>query len=83
MSKEIPIQTACSNTPCCVDLEEGKRYFWCTCGKSAKEPYCDGAHKGTEMKPLPFVADSTETVLLCRCKKTQNPPYCDGSHSKS
>jgi CDGSH iron-sulfur domain-containing protein 3 len=64
-----------------VDVEEGQKYFWCTCGLSANQPFCDGAHKGSGMKSLPFVAESTSTVYLCGCKKTGNGPFCDGTHS--
>lgn len=66
--------------PCQVDLEEGKKYFWCTCGLSAKQPFCDGAHKGSGLKSHCFVPEKSGTVWLCRCKKTKTPPYCDGSH---
>lgn len=86
MSDEISIsiiqEPQCQETPCCVEVEAGKRYFWCSCGKSQKEPYCDGSHKGTEMKSVSFIAETTEKVSLCRCKKTRNPPYCDGSHNQ-
>ncbi|CAO4840037.1 MAG: hypothetical protein CNLJKLNK_00437 [Holosporales bacterium] len=62
-------------------LEEGKTYYWCTCGLSKNDPFCDGAHKGTGQKSLPFQVQETCTQKLCGCKKTQNPPYCDGSHN--
>ena len=82
MSEEIPIPINMQG-PCCVELEAGKRYFWCACGKSAREPFCDGSHKGTGIIPLSFVADENQSVKLCGCQKTQNPPYCDGSHNKN
>ena len=63
-----------------VELEEGKRYAWCSCGRSKKQPFCDGSHAGTGMEPLMFTAERTETALLCGCKDTGDPPFCDGSH---
>jgi CDGSH-type Zn-finger protein len=64
-----------------VDLEEGKAYFWCTCGRSGKQPFCDGAHKDTSFRPHRFVAESTGTVNLCGCKSTDDRPFCDGTHN--
>ncbi|WP_339845033.1 MULTISPECIES: CDGSH iron-sulfur domain-containing protein [unclassified Dokdonia] len=67
--------------PIAVELEEGKKYSWCTCGHSEKQPFCDGGHKGAESTPsLRFEAEKTGTAYLCNCKMTKNPPYCDGSH---
>ena len=66
--------------PARVALENGKRYFYCTCGKSDGQPFCDGSHKGSEFSPSPFVAEASEQFSLCQCKQTRNPPYCDGSH---
>jgi CDGSH iron-sulfur domain-containing protein 3 len=56
-------------------------YFWCTCGRSAKQPLCDGSHKGTSFVPLRFVATATGTVNLCGCKATDDKPFCDGAHN--
>jgi len=67
-------------TPYPVDVEVGKSYFWCSCGKSAKQPFCDGSHKGTDFNPLKFEATETKTVYFCGCKKTANSPLCDGAH---
>lgn len=64
-----------------VDLEEGKAYFWCTCGRSGKQPFCDGAHKDTSFRPHRFVAEATGTVNLCGCKSTDDKPFCDGTHN--
>eukprot|EP00051_Salpingoeca_urceolata_P026847 m.478978 g.478978 ORF g.478978 m.478978 type:complete len:195 (+) comp21290_c0_seq1:1405-1989(+) len=63
-----------------VPLEAGKEYYYCMCGRSANQPFCDGSHRGTSFKPMKFVAEKTETKGLCACKFTKNPPYCDGSH---
>ncbi|XP_037115425.1 CDGSH iron-sulfur domain-containing protein 3, mitochondrial-like [Syngnathus acus] len=67
-----------------VQLCAGKRYAWCACGHSKKQPYCDGAHKtkAPNISPLRFTSDKDKTVLLCACKQTTNAPYCDGSHFK-
>ena len=65
-----------------LEVEEGKCYFWCSCGKSSKQPLCDGSHKGTEFKPIAFKADVTKKIFFCACKQTKNQPFCDGSHNK-
>ena len=61
---------------------EKKKYAWCACGKSAKQPFCDGSHKGTEYSPIIVANDNFGKIAWCGCKNTSNPPYCDGSHSK-
>jgi len=68
--------------PYLVDLEEGKTYFWCQCGKSDNQPYCDGNHKTTPFKPKQFKAEKKGKAYLCGCKQTSNQPYCDGTHKK-
>ena len=68
-------------TPIGVDVVEGKSYFWCSCGKSSKQPFCDGSHKGTEFSPLIFKAEQSKKVFFCTCKLTNDPPMCDGSHN--
>lgn len=69
-------------SPYAVELQQGKKYAWCSCGKSAGQPFCDGSHKGTEFAPVVFTAEETKTVYLCGCKQTGNKPFCDGAHSK-
>ncbi len=69
-----------AKVPVRVELEKGKKYAWCTCGLSDKQPFCNGAHKGTDFRPLVFEAEETKTVGLCQCKATKNPGFCDGSH---
>jgi CDGSH-type Zn-finger protein len=64
-----------------VALEEGRAYFWCTCGRSAKQPFCDGSHKGTSLLPFRFVAEGSGTFNLCGCKGTDDKPFCDGTHN--
>ncbi len=68
-------------SPYAVEVEEGKRYAWCSCGLAKNQPFCDGSHKGTGLKPLVFQAKATETVYLCGCKATQSGPFCDGTHN--
>lgn len=67
-------------SPIAVEVTAGKSYWWCTCGRSAKQPFCDGSHKETGMSPLEFAAEKTETVHFCACKATGNRPRCDGTH---
>ena len=68
-------------TPLPVDVEEGRKYFWCSCGKSDRQPFCDGSHQGTEFLPLTYVAETTRTLYFCACKHTRGAPLCDGSHN--
>lgn len=64
-----------------VEVKEGSAYFWCTCGRSVKQPFCDGSHKGSLFAPLRFVAETTGTINLCGCKSTDDKPFCDGAHN--
>ena len=70
-----------AKTPAGVDVEEGETYYWCRCGRSNDQPFCDGSHKGTGLTPLEFTAETSEEVYLCRCKGTADAPFCDGTHS--
>ena len=70
-----------ANEPIAVEVEAGKKYFFCSCGESANQPFCDGAHSGTDFQPLAFTAEKTGKAYLCQCKKSSNAPYCNGSHS--
>ena len=65
-----------------VDVQAGKKYFWCACGKSASQPFCDGSHKDTEFTPVKYEAQKDRTVYFCGCKHTAGVPLCDGSHNK-
>lgn len=75
-----------NKVPSYVQLVAGKKYYWCSCGLSKKQPFCDGSHKAyneehkTELKPDVFTVEKTKKYLLCRCKRTENAPYCDLSH---
>lgn len=74
--------TIASKTPFPVDVEAGKSYWWCSCGKSQKQPFCDGSHKGSEFTPREFKATESKKVWFCGCKHTATAPLCDGSHKK-
>jgi len=63
-----------------VDVEAGKTYYWCSCGLSKQQPFCDGSHKGTAFSPLPFTAEKSGTVYFCGCKHSKTGALCDGSH---
>ncbi|MBL4848582.1 MAG: CDGSH iron-sulfur domain-containing protein [Planctomycetes bacterium] len=67
--------------PIKVQLEAGEHY-WCACGRSANQPFCDGAHRGTGITPQAFTVAAAEEGFLCLCKQTKNPPFCDGSHAR-
>ena len=69
-------------SPIPVEVEAGKSYFWCVCGRSAKQPFCDGSHQGTDFTPMKWTAEETKRVFFCACKQTDGQPLCDGSHNK-
>ena len=75
MSDPICAQKA----PYILDLKAGE-YWWCSCGKSVKQPFCDGSHQGTDFQPLRVALEKDSSVGLCGCKRTKNAPHCDGSH---
>lgn len=72
-----------SDTPFAAEVEAGKNYFWCACGKSATQPFCDGSHQGSEFTPVKYRAEESKKVYFCGCKRTANAPLCDGSHGKT
>ncbi len=65
--------------PAAKELKPGV-YFWCACGRSSNQPFCDGSHKGTGINPVEFKMEEQKTVYLCQCKQTKNKPFCDGTH---
>ena len=69
-----------ARAPIPVDVEVGKTYHWCTCGRSAKQPLCDGSHKGSSFTPQAYTADKSAKLWFCACKHTGKAPLCDGSH---
>lgn len=79
MTKTPPIIAA--KSPALVELEAGKDYYWCRCGRSKSQPFCDGSHAGTDIAPLKFTADKDGKAALCQCKATADSPFCDGTHA--
>ncbi len=77
MSKPVIADTK----PVVLELEAGN-YFWCSCGQSKNQPFCDGSHKGTDFQPQKFTLEEKQKVALCLCKHSANSPFCDGSHAK-
>ena len=68
--------------PLPINVEAGKSYWWCACGRSKSQPFCDGSHKGPAFSPREFKPEATGEVWFCTCKRTTTPPLCDGSHKK-
>ena len=68
-------------SPLPVTVEAGKSYWWCSCGKSQSQPFCDGSHKGSDFTPVEYKAEKDGTVYFCGCKHSKNGVLCDGSHS--
>ena len=69
-------------SPFSANVEAGRSYWWCACGRSQKQPFCDGSHKVTTFRPIEFKAEKTEKVWFCACKRSGKKPLCDGSHKK-
>ncbi len=66
--------------PYLVELEAGKAIYWCACGQSKNQPFCDGSHKSTQFTPVAYTPAAAGRAALCGCKQTKNRPMCDGSH---
>ncbi|MBD8524204.1 CDGSH iron-sulfur domain-containing protein [Pseudomarimonas arenosa] len=79
---QVPTARIAQRSPFPVDLEAGKTYWWCACGRSQNQPFCDGSHKGSGLMPVRLDAERSERLWLCGCKRTANAPRCDGSHKQ-
>lgn len=77
----MPEPVVASRKPFLVELKAGRRYTWCACGRSRRQPFCDGSHAGTGFEPVSFIADSDREAVLCGCKRTGRVPFCDGTHN--
>jgi CDGSH-type Zn-finger protein len=83
LENTVPTPVRSSDTPFAVNVEAGTDYWWCACGKSKKQPFCDGSHREEGVfTPVKYSAPKTGTVYLCGCKGTGNAPLCDGTHKK-
>ncbi|NVK27750.1 MAG: (4Fe-4S)-binding protein [Flavobacteriia bacterium] len=80
-SKDSKGSIIAKKQPAEVELEGGKPYLWCACGRSGDQPFCDNTHQKTDVKPVVIKNDKNEKAWLCQCKQTSNPPYCDGTHN--
>ena len=67
--------------PYAIEVEAGRQYYWCACGRSQNQPFCDGSHSVTDIIPVQYEATAARTVYFCGCKKSGNKPLCDGTHS--
>jgi CDGSH-type Zn-finger protein len=70
-----------AKTPAVLELEPDESYWWCACGRSKNQPFCDGSHEGTGFEPIELTVDRKKNYALCRCKRTGKAPWCDGTHS--
>jgi CDGSH-type Zn-finger protein len=71
-----------ARAPIAVDVEAGRSYWWCACGRSTKQPFCDGSHKGTGIEPVRYEATTAGKAWFCACKRTARAPLCDGTHKQ-
>lgn len=76
----MPTPNIAQKAPFAVEVEAGKSYWWCACGLSARQPFCDGSHKTTAFTPVEYTATATQTVYFCGCKHSASKPLCDGTH---
>ena len=71
-----------ARAPVVVDVEAGRTYWWCACGRSARQPFCDGSHKGSGITPVKYDATEAGKVWFCACKHSARGPLCDGTHKR-
>jgi CDGSH iron-sulfur domain-containing protein 3 len=77
---EVTEPTIAGRAPIAIDVDAGKTYYWCSCGRSTTQPFCSGAHQGSEFEPTPYVAERSGRVYFCACKQSGKAPLCDGTH---
>jgi len=77
----MPEPIICQKSPCVQKVEPGE-YWWCACGRSKEQPFCDGSHKGTGLAPKKVTIDAADTVAWCMCKHSSDGAFCDGTHSR-
>ena len=73
--------TIAQKAPYPMAVKAGEKYFWCACGKSENQPFCDGSHQGSEFTPYAYNAEEDRTLYFCGCKQTAGAPLCDGTHN--
>jgi CDGSH-type Zn-finger protein len=78
----MPEPVVAQKSPYPVAVEASKTYYWCACGQSKMQPFCDGSHKGSGITPMAYTAADSKTLYFCGCKATKAMPLCDGSHSR-
>jgi CDGSH-type Zn-finger protein len=78
----MPDPVVAQEFPFRVEVQAGKKYFWCACGLSAKQPFCDGSHKDTGFQPVAYEAAKDGPVMFCGCKSSKHKPICDGTHNR-
>ncbi|WP_158801623.1 MULTISPECIES: CDGSH iron-sulfur domain-containing protein [unclassified Acidisoma] len=78
----MSVPTIAQKGPYPVQVEAGASYYWCSCGLSKTQPFCNGSHAGSGLSPIKFEAIETKTAYLCGCKSSKSGVFCDGSHTK-
>ena len=78
MSESLPL--IAQRSPYMIEVEAGKSYWWCACGQSKNQPFCDGSHKGSGFNPVEYKSEAEGNVHFCGCKRSGNKPRCEGTH---
>jgi len=80
MNEMTAAPVVAQKAPYPIEVEAGRTYFWCACGRSKKQPFCDGSHSGTGIQPIAYKAEAAKKLWFCGCKQTKTQPFCDGAH---